>query len=75
MASEQKEEASEILDFVYAKGITEDLLRSEWAKQVQKQTKPLPRQSKNLADKEIQSILVLKEQVSGYEQEIAASED
>ena len=75
MASERKEEASEILESIYVKGITEDLLRSEWAKQIQEQTKPLPRQSKNLADKEIQSILVLKDQVAGYEQEIAACED
>ncbi len=42
------------LKAVYSQNITEDLLRSEWAKQVNEQTKPLKKQAKNIADKEIQ---------------------
>ncbi|KAF8870464.1 hypothetical protein CPB84DRAFT_1855562 [Gymnopilus junonius] len=69
---ECKGEASEVLDGVYATEITEEDLRAHWANQVKEQTKPLPRQSKNIADKEIHSILLLKEQVTEYEKDIAA---
>ncbi|KAF8868724.1 hypothetical protein CPB84DRAFT_1818988 [Gymnopilus junonius] len=72
---ERKAEAAETLAFIHSKGITEDLLRVQWVDQVNEQTKPLSRQSKNLADKEIQSILALKGQLEEYENEIASYED
>ncbi|KAF8871853.1 hypothetical protein CPB84DRAFT_1854767 [Gymnopilus junonius] len=75
MTDGKKTASSTILDALYQKGVTEEALRKEWSNQVQEQTKPLPRQSKNLADKEIHSILALKENQKSYQVEIAALED
>ncbi|PPR01364.1 hypothetical protein CVT26_015413 [Gymnopilus dilepis] len=72
---EQKLETSNVLAALDKRGVTVARLRQEWANQIQEQTKPLPRQSKNLADKELHSILVLQENLRDYEAEIAALED
>ena len=45
-------------------GITERLLRDEWAAQVEEQTRPNLRQSKNAADKVIGEILGLKQSLN-----------
>ena len=68
-------EAKKVLDSVYRKGTTEERLREEWANQVKEQTKPLPRQGKNLGDKEIQAILVLRDRLDELAREIAKYED
>jgi len=47
-------------------GITERLLRDEWAAQVKEQTRPNLRQSKNAADKVIGEILGLKQSLNTY---------
>ncbi|PPR00336.1 hypothetical protein CVT26_009746, partial [Gymnopilus dilepis] len=73
--SERKTEAKKILSSVYKAGFSEESLRREWADQVTQQTKPLPRQGKNLADKEIQAILVLGQQLMELGKEIATYQD
>ncbi|PPQ72968.1 hypothetical protein CVT26_014513 [Gymnopilus dilepis] len=75
LTQERKHAAVTALQSLYQRGITEDCIREEWAKQVKAQTKPLPRQSKTIADKEIYSILALRENVKDYSIEIAALED
>jgi hypothetical protein len=54
---ERKQQAVEILN---EKQVPENVLREEWAAQVKEQTKPLVRQSRDLANKIIQEILTLK---------------
>ncbi|PPQ96562.1 hypothetical protein CVT26_006290 [Gymnopilus dilepis] len=72
---ERKAEAERTLETVYRVGITEENLREEWANQVKEQTKPLPRQGKNLGDKEIQAILVLRDQLDELAKELANYQD
>ena len=66
----RKNEAAAILAELEEIDISEDLLREEWAAQVIQQTKPSPRQSKNLANKLIQEILELKDDMSGVKAEL-----
>ncbi|KAF8868227.1 hypothetical protein CPB84DRAFT_1697044 [Gymnopilus junonius] len=72
---ERKEHSLKTLTAVYSTGVTEEVLRQEWADQVKEQTKPLPRQSKNLADKEIHAIFVLCDQLDEIQKEIANCQD
>ncbi|KDR74540.1 hypothetical protein GALMADRAFT_141567 [Galerina marginata CBS 339.88] len=72
---ERKAVAVETLDAINNNGISEDIIRAEWAAQVEQQTKPLARQSKNQADKEIHTILILQEQLDSYTQEQATYQD
>ena len=67
---ERKDKAANLLVELERRNITENLLREEWAAQVKQQTKPNPRQAKNLADKIIEEILELKEQINLYKKEI-----
>ena len=57
------------------KGVTQEVLKEEWNNQVQEQTKPLPRQSKKLADKEIHSLLVLQQHLKDHRTEMANLQD
>lgn len=70
----RKREAKEILMQLQKNDITEDLLRSEWQLQVIEQTKPLKRQSKYLANKEIDEILVLTANLNNYKEQAAEYE-
>ncbi|EDR05525.1 uncharacterized protein LACBIDRAFT_302740 [Laccaria bicolor S238N-H82] len=67
---EHKDKAGGLLAELERKNITENLLREEWAAQVKQQTKPNPCQAKNLADKTIEEILELKEQIQSYKREV-----
>ena len=68
---EKKNEAMSCLQDLQAKGYSRDYLQCEWEKQVTEQTKPLKRQSKNIANKAIEEILVLTRTVSNYKKELA----
>ncbi len=57
--SARKVTASNILDKLAEQGITKVFLSIQWENQVAEQTKPLRRQSKSLADKEIQDYYYL----------------
>ncbi|EDR07473.1 uncharacterized protein LACBIDRAFT_327987 [Laccaria bicolor S238N-H82] len=70
-----KSEALGVLDELADLDITEDFLREEWAAQLVAQTKPMPRQSKNLADKLIEEIMQLKEDTDSCNKEIYKFED
>ncbi|KDR70633.1 hypothetical protein GALMADRAFT_144532 [Galerina marginata CBS 339.88] len=72
---DRKADAMDALAIVSDNGISEDIIRAEWAAQVEQQTKPLARQGKNLADKEIHAILILQEQVDAYTKEQAVYQD
>ncbi|PPQ85586.1 hypothetical protein CVT26_012097, partial [Gymnopilus dilepis] len=75
LTQDRKAAAAGALHSLYQKGLMESTLRQEWADQVKAQTMPLPRQSKNIADKEIHAILALKDNLKDYNIEIAALED
>jgi hypothetical protein len=64
---ERKQQAVEILN---EKQVPENVLREEWAAQVKEQTKPLVRQSRDLANKIIQEILTLKSSHDLHQAEI-----
>ena len=66
----RKREALDVLEELADLDITEDILRKEWAAQLVAQTKPMPRQSKNLADKLIEEIIQLKEDTDLCNKEI-----
>ncbi|KIJ90232.1 hypothetical protein K443DRAFT_70394, partial [Laccaria amethystina LaAM-08-1] len=66
----RKNEARAVLAELEQKDITEDLLRENWAAQMAQQTKPNPRQAKNLADKVIQEILELKDSMTEVKAEL-----
>ena len=66
----RKLEALGVLEELADLSITEDTLREEWAAQLVAQTKPMPRQSKNLADKLIEEIIQLKEDTDSCNKEI-----
>ncbi|KDR66151.1 hypothetical protein GALMADRAFT_44200, partial [Galerina marginata CBS 339.88] len=72
---DRKADAVEALTAIYSNGISEDIIRAEWNAQVEQQTKPLARQGKNLADKEIYAILILQEQLDAYTKEQATYQD
>ncbi len=68
--SARKLKASEILDQLAEQGITKEFLSIQWENQIAEQTKPLKKQSKSLADKEIQEILLLTKNVENYKAQI-----
>jgi len=67
---ERKERAIAILGPLYEKSLTPDFLRGQWLQQVDEQTKPLKKQSKDLANKEIEAILSLVKTLEGHKQDI-----
>lgn len=69
-AGQKKINATEILSNIYVLGFSEVLLRKEWEAQVIEQTKPLKRQSKNLANKEITDIMTLLSTIEDYKVEL-----
>lgn len=66
----RKNEATAVLAELEQKNITEALLRENWAAQIVQQTKPSPRQAKNLADKIIQEVLELKDSMAEVKAEL-----
>ncbi|KDR70808.1 hypothetical protein GALMADRAFT_75558 [Galerina marginata CBS 339.88] len=70
----RKAEAAEILEELYNQGYTEEFLREQWDNQVAEQTKPLKRQSKNLANKEIEEILALTKNVENNKEDLNSLE-
>jgi len=68
--AERKERAVGILGPLFTKGMTPDFLRGQWLQQIAEQTKPLKRQSKDLANKEIETILSLLKTLEGHKQDI-----
>ena len=69
--AERKEKQDDVLDGVWNAGITESHLREQWRLQVVEQTKPLKKQSKDLANKEIQDILILTKTLDMHKEEVA----
>ncbi|PPR04745.1 hypothetical protein CVT26_012885, partial [Gymnopilus dilepis] len=75
ITQEKKAKAEAVLELLNQKGVSRTALKQEWNDQVQEQTKPLPRQSKSSADKEIHSILALKDNMKDQGSELATLED
>jgi hypothetical protein len=73
--SAKKSDATDTLEMVYSLGFDEKTLRLEWDQQVIEQTKPLKRQSKSLANKEIQEILTLTKNLELYKTQITEFEE
>ena len=71
---ERKQGAIEALESVYSSGVTEEVLRAEWDKQVFEQTKPLTKQSDQLAKMEIEAILALYKNLESFNAEIESYE-
>jgi hypothetical protein len=69
-AQNRKNAAQEVLDELNDMGIMEDLLRNEWAAQVEEQTKPIDRKSKSAADKVIIEILGLRQRIEANTAEL-----
>jgi hypothetical protein len=67
---ERKQEAMQVLQIIYSSGVTEEVLRAEWDKQVFEQTKPLKKQSNQLARLEIEAILALYKNLENHNEEI-----
>ena len=67
---DRKSGAEDILLGLANNGITLEFLKEEWKKQVAEQTKPLKRQSPQLANKEIYDILALLENIDRYKGQI-----
>jgi len=67
---DRKERAIGVLMPLFAKGLSSDFLRGQWLKKITEQTYPLKRQSKDLANKEIEAILNLMKTLEGHKQEI-----
>jgi len=63
------------LDSVYSLGWTEADLHAEWEKQVAEQTKPLKKQSDQLARHEIEVILALYKNVENHNEDIEKYEN
>ena len=68
---ERKEIQEKVLGGVWAAGVTEAHLREQWKLQVVEQTKPLKKQLKELANKEINDILALTKTLDLYKEEVA----
>ena len=66
----RKNEATEVLAELLQAGISQEILHAEWVKQVVEQTKPLKKQSKHLANIEIEGILALYKNIENYNEEI-----
>ncbi len=54
---------------LYTRGLTSEFLKTQWLQQINEQTKPLKKQSKNLANKEIETILCLLKTPEEHKQE------
>ena len=67
---DRKERTIGVLMPLFAKGLSSDFLRGQWLKQITEQIKPLKRQSKDLANKEIEAILNLMKTLEGHKQKI-----
>ncbi|KDR65486.1 hypothetical protein GALMADRAFT_148660 [Galerina marginata CBS 339.88] len=67
---EKKNAAVEGLQVTLDLGYTENLLRDEWKAQIVEQTKPLTKQSKHLANKEIEDVLALVKNKENNEKEL-----
>jgi hypothetical protein len=71
----RKQDSIAVIEDVKKSGVTEDVLRWEWAAQVKEQTKPLARQSHTLANKIIHEVLGLKSTCDLYQAEINRYEE
>jgi hypothetical protein len=71
---ERNQGAMEVLESVYSSGVTEEILRVEWDKQVFEQRKPLAKQSDQLAKLEIEAILALYKNMESHNAEIESYE-
>ncbi|KDR79080.1 hypothetical protein GALMADRAFT_136978 [Galerina marginata CBS 339.88] len=72
---EKKNAACEGLQPILDLGYTEDVLQNEWKAQIIEQTKPLTKQSKHLANKEIEDILALAKNVENNAKELEEYEN
>jgi len=68
---ERKEIQEKVLRGVWAAGVTEAHLQEQWKLQVVEQTKPLKKQLKEPANKEINDILALTKTLDLYKEEVA----
>ena len=66
----KKNAQKKILHSLWVAGISEIYLREQWSLQVAEQTKPLKKQSKDLANKEIRDILDLTKTLDMYREEM-----
>ena len=69
--AERKKGAIVILESLYAENISSDFLRAQWLQQVNEQTKPLKKQSKDLANKEVVAILGLTKTLEEHKQDVS----
>jgi len=70
----RKDDAVETLDELAAEGVSIAHLRAQWDDQVMEQTKPLKKQSKHLANIEIEGILALYKNIETYQEDISKYE-
>ena len=70
----RKDEALEKLDELAADGVSVAYLYAQWDDQVLEQTKPLKKQSKHLANIEIEGILALYKNIETYQENISKYE-
>jgi len=73
-AMRRKDEAWEALDQLAEDGVSIAHLRAQWDDQVLEQTKPLKKQSKHLANIEIEGILALYKNIETYQEDISKYE-
>ena len=71
---EKRSDALGVLEIVNAKGFSVEFLQIQWEEQVVEQTKPLKKQSKNIADRAINEILALTKNIDEYKREIGELE-
>jgi len=71
---EKQSDALGVLEIVNAKGFSVEFLQIQWEEQVVEQTKPLKKQSKNIADRAINEILALTKNIDEYKREIGELE-
>ena len=69
-----KDEALETLNELAADGVSMEHLYAQWDDQVLEQTKPLKKQSKHLANIEIEGILALYKNIETYQENISKYE-
>ena len=69
--AERKKGAIVILESLYAENISSDFSRAQWLQQVNEQTKPLKKQSKDLANKEVVAILGLTKTLEEHKQDVS----
>lgn len=73
--SGKKIKAWEVLEDALQEGYSLDYLKKEWVAQIAEQTKPLTKQSKDLANKVIEEVMVLTRTLGVYKKEEADLED